>query len=215
MKSPIAKTLIAMAGALCFINPAEGRDIVQVDIYGTVVFNGTVGPPLATVTVGQTARTSFTVDSTIFVDSIPGDVRAYDINPASFSLSFSGGASVGLLPGPAFFGIRDGDPVADGFFVSDSPISIGGVALSQPPYREDFHNSYVGGTLSSVDILSAVGTYDFTGLTVYGYTLWQAFPDNVRMEIEFSHMTIAVVPGPASLLVFAPLILGMHRRRRC
>ena len=65
-----------------------------------------------------------------------------------------------------------------------------------------------------LDILAATGNYDFTGLTVFGCNLWQAFPDNVRMDIDFSHMTIAVVPAPAGILAFAPLAFGTGRRRR-
>ena len=212
MKNPIASILTACLGSLCLMSSANA-DIVQVDIYGTVIFNGTTGSPLSTVTVGQTARTSFMVDSNVYINSIPGDVRAYDIMIGSYSLSFSGGASVGAVA-PAYFGVRDGDPVADGFFVSDSTVSIGGVAMTQAPYREDFHTSYLGSHLSSVDILDAVGTHNFNDLTVFGYTLWQAFPDNVRMNIDFTHMTIAVVPAPAGFLAFAPLILGVRRRRR-
>ena len=213
MNHPIASVLTTAIGILC-IAGSTAADIVQVDVYGTVIFNATSGLPLSSVTVGETAHTSFTVDSNVFVDSIPGTVRAYDVMPASFSLSFSGGASVGLGVGPAFFAVRNNDPAVDGFFLSDSTTSFGGVFLSQAPYREDFHATYGGGTLSSVDILAATGTYDFTGLTVFGYNLWQAFPDNVRMDIEYDHMTIAVVPAPAAIWAFVPLALGIGRRRR-
>lgn len=213
MKNPIPRIVAAFVGTLCILGSADARPLVQVDIFGIVNFNSTSGSPLSTVTVGQMARTSFTVDSSVFVDSIPGTVRAYNIMLGSYALSFSGGASVGAV-GPAFFGVRNNDPGVDGFFVSDSTTSLGGVALSQAPYREDFHATYGSTTLSSVDILAAVGTYNFTGLTVFGYDLWQAFPDNVRMDIDFDHMTIAVVPAPAALCAFAPLAFGIHRRRR-
>jgi len=213
MKNRLGKALTVAVGSLCIMSSVDAA-IVQVDVYGTVVFNGTTGSPLVSVTAGQTARTSFTVDSSIFVDSIPGTVRAYNVTPGSFSLSFSGGASVGLGAGPAYFAVRNNDPGVDGFFLSDNTTSFGGVALSQAPYREDFHATYGSSLLSSVDILGATGNYDFTGLTVFGYNLWQSFPDNVRMDIDFSHMTIAVVPAPAGFLAFAPLILGLGRRRR-
>lgn len=214
MKSSIATLLTAFVGVLSILSSADARPIVQVDIYGVVGFNGITTGPLGTVTAGQTAHTSFQLDSSVFVDSIPGDVRAYDIIAASYALSFSGGASVGLAAGPAYFGVRDGDPGVDGFFVSDNTTSFGGVALSQTPYRQDFHATYSGTTLGSLDILAAVGTYNFTGLTVFGYNLWQVFPDNVKMDIDFDHMTISQVPGPATLFAFAPLAIGMHRRRR-
>ncbi len=211
MKHRIVSIVTAFS-ALC-ITAFAGGAIVQVDMYGTVVFNGTSGSPLGGVTAGQLAHTSFTVDSTLFTDSIPGVVRAYDVMAGSFSLSFSGGASVGLA-GPAHFGVRNNDPGVDGFFLSDNTSSFGGVALSQSPYREDFHATYGSSLLSSVDILGALGTYNFTGLTVFGYNLWQTFPDNVRMDIDYDHMTISQVPTPAGILAFAPLALGLARRRR-
>ena len=213
MKHLITHMVAATVGTLCIAGSIHAT-IVQVDIYGTVIFNGTTGAPLATVTVGETAHTSFTVDSNVFVNSIPGVVRAYNVMAGSFSLSFSGGASVGLGAGPAFFGVRNNDPGVDGFFLSDSTTSFGGVALSQAPYREDFHATYGSGLLSSVDILGAIGTYDFTGLTVFGYNLWQSFPDNVRMDITYDHMTISVVPAPAGLLMFVPWMMVIGRRRR-
>jgi hypothetical protein len=213
MKSTLANALVALTVSLCVVGAAEARTIVQVDIYGTVIFNGITPPPLGTVTAGQTAIMSFQVDSNVFVDSIPGDVRAYDIIQPSFLLSFSGGASVGLAGGPSYFGVRDGDPVSDGFFVSTSTTNLGGVPLTQAPFQADYHTSYVGGTLSSVDILDALGMYDFTGLTVFAYNLWASFPDNVAMEIEYSHMTISAIPAPAALAAFAPLLLGTRRRR--
>src|SRR5262245_60892880 len=109
MKHPITSILAAAIGTLCIAGPIDAQ-IVQVDIYGTVISNLTAGSPLVTVTVGQTAHTSFTVDSNVFVNSIPGTVRAYNVMPGSFSLSFSGGASVGLGAGPAYFGVRNNDP---------------------------------------------------------------------------------------------------------
>jgi len=214
MKTSIATFLTAFVGSVCIASAAEARVPVQVDIYGTVIFNGITAPPLGTVTAGQTAHMSFEVDSTVFIDSIPGDVRAYDIIAATYSLSFSGGSSVGLGGSPAYFAVRDGDPVADGFFVSQSTTNLGGVPLTQAPFQTDFHNSYEGSTLSSVDILSALGTYDFDGLTVFGYTVWAFSPDNIAMEIDFTHMTIAAVPAPATFLALAPLAFGLRGRRR-
>lgn len=214
MNCTFKRVTTVLIGVLLCAGAAEARSPVQVDVYGQVYFNSTTGAPLQAVAVGEQAHLAFQVDSSVFVDSIPGDVRAYNIIQPSFSLSFSGGASVGMTAAPAYFGIRDGDPVADGFFVSNSTTSIGGVPMTQAPYLLDFHNSYTGSTLSSVDILSAFGTYNFTGLTVYGFNLWQAFPDNVRLGIDFTHMTIGEVPAPATALGLLPLAFGIRRRRR-
>ncbi len=216
MKRSVLNIVVSLAGAALLAGSAYAGAPVEVVISGSVVFNGIGTPPLSGVGAGQTAVMSFLVNSNSFVDSVPGDVRAYLIDLPSFSLSFSGGVSVGLLdpfPGTAYFALVDGFPVSDGFFVSSSPNSPGGVPLEQAPYQANFSVGYTGGTLNSLDILDAAGTYDFTGLTNFGYNLWAVFPDNVVLEMEFARMTITVVPAPAALAVLAPA-LGLRRRRR-
>ena len=172
--------------------------IVEVEVMGSVVFNGVQGEPLSGVGSGEQVVASFQVDSDNFVDGIPGDTRGYVIDEATFLLSFSGGVNVGLMnPFPAgetpYFSLVDGFPVSDGFFVSTSPVSPGGVPLMQDPVNFNLDLGYVGETLQSLDILDALGTYDFDGLTRFGFNLWEIFPDNVRMEFDFEQMIIREV----------------------
>jgi hypothetical protein len=94
--------------------------------------------------------------------------------------------------------VVDGFPVSDGFFVSTSPISPGGVPLERSPFNAHFRLGYDGSTLSSLDIVDAIGSYDFTGLTVFGFNLWAVSPDNVAMEIDFAQMTIEAAPANGS-----------------
>ena len=201
-------------------------DIVEVTVAGSVAFNGISDAPLSTVGGGDFVVVSFKVDSDIFVDGVPGDVRGYEIDQSSFSIAFDTPLTMGLLaPFPAgetpYFGVVDGFPVSDGFFVSTSFVSEGGVPLEQEPFNFNHSLGYVGETLDSLDILDAVGTYDFDGLTRFGLNLWAIFPDNVAMEMEFQQMTIEVVGGdggdgggqvPATstggVLVLALIILG-------
>jgi hypothetical protein len=202
-------------------------EIVEVTITGTVIFNGISDPPLSSVGGGDFAVVSFKVDSDDFVDGVPGDVRGYVIDQSSFSLSFDTPLTMGLLdPFPAgetpYFGIVDGFPVSDGFYVSTSPVSEGGVPLEQEPFNFNYGTGYVGETLDSLDILDAVGTYQFDGLTRFALNLWAIFPDNVALEMDFAQMTIEVVggdgggdgggqvpaTGPAGVLVLALIILG-------
>ena len=190
---------------------------VTVTATGTVIGNRIADPPLSGVGFGETATMSFTVDSNNFVDGIPGDTRGYVIDESSFSMSFSGGVSVGLEnPFPAgdtpYFTLVDGFPVSDGFFVSTSPISPGGVPLDQTPINANLDLGYDGATLSSLDILDAVGDYGFAGLTRFGFTLWQVFPDNAVMEMDFVSMSI--VPEPGTLVILAPLGAFAIRRLR-
>lgn len=191
-------------------------DLVQVTVTGVVIFNGIADPPLGNINSGEAVALSFDVDSNNFVDGIPGDTRGYVIDQSSFSLSFSSGLDMGLLspfpPGETpYFTLVEGFPVSDGFFVSTSPLSPGGVPLAQSPIQLNLSLGYTGNTLTSLDILDALGLYDFTGLTSFGFNLWRVFPDNVVMEMEFSQMTIT--PEPTSLVLLAAGGMLLFRRR--
>jgi len=197
MKSTILMT-IAVVGAL-LPNLVIGTP-VDVTATGTVVFNGIGDPPLGDVSGGDGVTLSFTVDSDIFTDGIPGDTRGYEIDPATFLLSFDTPVDQGLLdPFPSgqtpYFTLVEGFPVSDGFFVSTSPVSPGGVPLEQTDYQLNYDLGYVGETLDSLDILDALGTYDFDGLTRFGFNIWRIAPDNVVMDIDWAQMTIAEGTG--------------------
>lgn len=212
----MSKMIVGLVAAALAGASAQAA-IVDVTIEGTVVFNGVTSGVLAGVRGGHTATMSFQVDSAVFADGTPGDTRGYEIIQPSFSLAFSTPVSVGLLnPFPAgekaFFTLAEGIPASDGFWVSTSPFSPGGVPIAQTPLQANFDVGYAGATLTSLDILDAAGTYDFDGLTRFSYTLWQSFPDNVRMEIDFSRMTITPAPGPAALLAGCGLLAARRRR---
>lgn len=196
------KTLLQILAIGVLAATSAQADLVNIEAKGTVVFrSSTLPPPLGGVVAGQQATLSFQVDSNNFVDGFPGDTRGYAILQPSFVLQFSGGVSVGLLsPFPGgqtpFFTIVEGFPVSDGFFVSTSPLSPGGVPISQMPLQLNLDLGYVGSTLSSLNILDALGSYNFTGLTRFGFNVWQAAPDNIRMDIDFSSLTLTAVPIP-------------------
>ncbi len=211
------KQLISVVAISLLVAASASGAPVSVSVTGSVFFNGVTTQPLSGVGSGETAELSFMVDSNNFVDGIPGDTRGYVIDEASFNLSFSGGVSVGILnPFPAgqtpYFTLVDGFPVSDGFFVSTSPNSPGGVPLSQTPLNVNVDIGYVGSTLSSLDILDAVGDYDFTGLTRFSYDLWQVSPDNVRLGMDFTGMSI--VPEPSTSFLLVPMALWLIGRRR-
>lgn len=188
----IALAVAALAGT------AAHAAVVSVEVSGIVIFNGIGAAPLGDVNGGEDVTLSFEVDSDNFVDGIPGDTRGYEIDQSSFVLSFSSGVMVGLAsPFPAgttpYFSLVDGFPVSDGFFVSTSAVSPGGVPLAQDPVNLNLDLGYDGATLASLDILDALGTYDFTGLTRFAFTLWQVFPDNAVAEFDFTGMTLEEV----------------------
>jgi len=202
---------VCVLGVLAATGTAmAGGTPVQITATGTVYFNGINAAPLNGVGNGEVATMTAWVDSTNWVESIPGDLRSYVIE--SFDLSFSGGTTVGLGAGGAYFTLVEGFPVSDGFFVSDVLNSPSGVDLDVGDYRFNLDLGYVGSTLGSLDITDAYGTYDFDGLTRFGMNIWRLFPDNVQMGIEFSSMTI--VPAPAGALAFVGLGAMASRRRR-
>jgi hypothetical protein len=213
------KSVAMLAGVAALAGAAHAGVAVEVEATGQVVFNGIGAPPLSEVNAGDSVVMTFTVDSDNFVDGIPGDVRGYEIIQSSFSVVFGGDITQGLLdPFPGgqtpYFGIIDGFPVSDGFFVSTSTVSPGGVPLEQDPFNLNLSLGYTGDTLSSLDILDAVGTYDFDGLTSFGFNLWSVFPDNVALGIDFQQMTITAIPAPGTLVILAPLAFVRRRRRR-
>lgn len=208
---------ITLTGIVLLVAPSQAVE-VTVTATGIVVFNGIGDPPLGGVNSFDNVVMSFEVDSDNFMDGVPGDLRSYEIDQSSFSLAFDTPVEVGLLdPFPAgqtpYFTVVDGFPVSDGFFVSTSLVSPGGVPLEQEPVNANLDLGYMGDTLSSLDILDAAGTYDFTGLTRFGFNLWQAVPDNVVLDIDFAQMTIVPVPEPAALALLGPL--GLLLLRRC
>jgi hypothetical protein len=197
----IMQRLVTVLAFSLLVATTAQADVVMVEAMGTVVFNGINEPPLSNVGSGEQVVMSFEVDSDNFVDGIPGDTRGYVIDQPTFELSFSSGLVIGLLdPFPAgetpYFTLVEGFPVSDGFFVSTSPNSPGGVPLAQESINFNLDLGYDGGTLNSLNILDALGTYNFTGLTRFGFNLWRIFPDNVVMDIEFAQMTIMAGPVP-------------------
>lgn len=174
MKKPL--TALALA---CSLSTLAAGEVVEVTILGTVEFNQITTPPLGDVSVDDPARLTFLVDSESFVDNATFPTRGYDLDPASFSLVL-GSETLGLQdPFPAgqtpYFVLRNDDPAVDGFFLStdlDGPI---GLPIEQAgifdPFRNNVSVTYGGGTLGSLDILDALGTYDLTGLTVFNWTI--------------------------------------------
>lgn len=190
--------LLLSLGAL----PAQAGVDVEVSATGMVIFNQINGGVLGNVATGDTATLSFQLDSTDFVDSPNFPTRGYVIDETSFVLDFGSGNQIGLQnPFPAgqtpYFVLRDNDPAVDGFFTStdlDFPV---GVPLDQTGVLGQFMNAfslgYTGGTLSSLNLLDALGTYDFTGLTVFNWTVDDG--PFQPLGIDFEQMTIALA-GP-------------------
>ena len=193
-------TAAACAALLAAPALANGTP-VRVTITGKVEYNAVTAPPLGTAIADDPAELSFVVFSGDFLDSPNFPVRGYRIDRTSFQLKL-GAATLHLQsPWPAnqqaFFSIRDNDPAVDGFMISRTVDFPTGVPLDQNgffgPFTQDWYVTYGGATLSSLDILGAVGTYDFTGLTVFNWTIDDG-PANPTGMI-FAKLVIEALPG--------------------
>ena len=192
-------TLFCLAPSLLAALATAGTEY-RVTITGQVEFNLIGTPPLSLVSPGDAAELTFVVDDAVFVDSPTFPTRGYAIDPSTWSLSFPGGA-VPLqspFPGTPYFVLRNDDPAVDGFFVSTSVDSPVGVPLAASggfgAFKNDFSVTYGQTELASLDIAGAIGTYDFTGLSVFNWTIDDG--PFQPLGLLFEGMSIAEVADP-------------------
>lgn len=219
------KTLATMIALLAFASPTLAA-IVQVDVVGSVDFNVIVSGPLDRVSnpVGTPVNMSFQLDSNNFLNgNFP--TRGYPISQSSFVLNV-GATTVNMAnPYPAgqtpYFVLRNNDPMVDGFLLASHPdvAQANGVwtdetASLEPTFRSLFSATYGGSTLSSLDILGAVGTYTFAGLSVFNWGLEDASFQPIGFI--FDYFTISVVPAPSAAgLLLVGGLAAARRRRGC
>ncbi len=193
------KIVLVVAILLAYDTAAPAwAELVEVMVVGEVEFNQIATPPLGNVNPGDAAALIMQVDSTSFVNNMNFPTRGYDIVPGSFGLML-GGELIGLDdPFPAgqtpYFVLRDDDPAVDGFFLSTGLDLPAGVPLNQigafGSFRAAFSVTYTGGVLSSLDVLGALGTYNFDRLTVFNWTIDDG--PFQPLGILFSEMTMRV-----------------------
>lgn len=202
MPRGLCATIVAALATLLLTSTARSQT-VSVTVSGEVEFNQITSGPFAAVAPGDTASFSFELDPAVFTDSASFPVRGYHVDVSSFTLNL-GGVSVGLAPpAPAvqpYFSIRNDDPAVDGFLLTDVVDFPNGVATdvmgSVGPFKNNFYVTYGGGTLSSLDLLNAIGTYDFTGLTVFNWTITDGPFDAMGMIFASLEIT-AGTPAPS------------------
>jgi len=172
------KTAIALV-AVMLVAGAAHAVMVDVVVTGEVVWNQVSFGEFAVVNSGDPVTLAFTVDSEDFLNSGTYNTRGYVIDTASFSLTM-GAAVAGAqdpFPGVPYFVLRDNDPVADGFFISTDNVDWPtGVPTDEPAQIDPYFVStcevgYTGDTLSSLDILDALGTYTYDGLTSFYFNV--------------------------------------------
>ena len=196
-------TLLAFCS--CLISPPNSvvAELYEITIVGEVEFNQVTNGTLGNVQAGDSAALVIWVDCDNFVDSPNFPTRAYAIENSFFILDFGGTNQLGLQdPFPAgstpYFVLRNNDPAVDGFFLSLGTDLPTGLPLTQTgqftQFNANFSVTYDGMTLPSLDIEDAIGIYDFTGLSVFNWTVSDGAFDATGMI--FSEMLIRVAEKP-------------------
>ena len=208
----------ALLAAFC-LSPTVAADEVQVTVTGTIEFNQVGDPPLGNGGSGDPCSMSFLVDSDNFEDSLNFPTRGYIIDESSFVLNWNGSpiALQNPFPGTPYFVLRDNDPAVDGFFLGTNvDVPFGGISLEQVGifgnFAVNWSQTYTGDTLSSLDILDALGSYDFTNLTVFNWSILDGpfdaafmIPDKLSIEAAPEcYLVLGDAPGAG---VFNP---GIH-----
>ncbi len=194
---------VALASAFLSLPASASGTPVRVTVTGKVEYNQITAPPLGNAVTDDPATLTFLLSSTDFVNSASFPTRGYVISPSTFTLRL-GSTTIGLQkPFPSgqtpYFVLRNNDPGVDGFFVATSVDFPVGVPLAQAgsfgQFVQDFSVTYPATMLPSLDILDALGTYDYTGLSVFNWTIDDG-PFN-PLGIVFTNMVIeALPPGP-------------------
>lgn len=212
---------LAIAAAAGICAASASAEIVEINIVGTVDFSFLPSGPWSAANPGDDVVMSFRVDSDNYTDSTNFPTRGYSVE--SFALTVAGHTSSALAdPYPdgrePLFVIRNDDPAVDGFFLGSSVDGFNdGIAIDEPAsilptFDALFSATYEGTRLESLDILDAVGTYDFAGLSVFN---WGIEDGPVQpMGFIFDSWSISVVPTPGAVSVLAMGGLVMSRRRR-
>lgn len=214
------KNLTAAAAMAAMLAAGANAATVQVDIYGEIEYNAIRDGILSSANVpgGSAVHISFLLDSTQFVNDSDFPTRGYLINHASFTATY-GSVTVGLQnPYPyasaPFFVVRNNDPMVDGFFLSNGTAWPFAPTTDVPGAFDNFGTafevSYDVDRLSSLDIMGALGSYDYTGLSTFYMATVDGGMD--AMGILYTGMTISEVPAPATMGLLLPLAF-MRRRR--
>ncbi|MFN8179711.1 MAG: hypothetical protein U0167_17410 [bacterium] len=193
------RILAGIALAAILVVPALA-DMVSVQVTGEVEYNQVRTGRLANVVAGDAVHINFTLDSNDFLDSVNFPTRGYRIQQATFSMTLG---SVNLLlqnPFPTgewpYFVLRNNDPAVDGFYLSTDVDGPTGLPTDEPGHFGNIVAQYAvgydGAILSSLDILGALGTYDYNGLTNFYMVLTDGPSEPVGLI--FTQMTISGAP---------------------
>jgi hypothetical protein len=206
------RIFLLIAAAVALLTSAAVAETVTIEFIGSVEYNQINQGIFAGVNSGDAVYASFNVDSENWADSPSGyGVRGYFVDLASFELTIGAVGPVALVnPQPngetTYFNLRNDDPAADGFFIANDidwdyvlpKLDVpGGI---DPYFNFHWTVGYTGDTFSSLDILDALGTYDYTGLTSFYTVIGDAWADAMGLEfVQTIISTGTVATEPATM----------------
>jgi hypothetical protein len=205
--------VLGLGFLLTFVGAATA-EIVTIECIGSVEYNQINVGVFADVNPGDPVHAVFTIDSDDFIDSATYGVRSYPIDLASYQLQIGAAGPVPLVnPQPdgatSYFVLRNDDPAADGFFLSNDPEwPYINPSLDEPgqidPYM-GFHweVGYNGDVLSSLDVLDAVGSYTYDGLTSFYTAIQDSWAD--AMGLEYAEIIISIDVSPTETLTWGSI----------
>jgi hypothetical protein len=198
-------TAATVAAAL--LTSAVGAESVRVTVQGQVESLVPGVGLFASVSPGDDASMSFTIDTNVFDDGSNALTRGYPINVASFSMTV-GTVAVDLAPlggETAYFVLFD-HPSIDMFQISTNPDVVVPPSLQQAgaigPLSLAYHQSFSGSTLQSLDILDAVRPYPANEQLTFDWavddqllSVAELHPVSVTLAVESQHCP-ADISGP-------------------
>ncbi|MBM3976725.1 MAG: hypothetical protein FJ299_07015 [Planctomycetes bacterium] len=192
----------AFLAALCCAPLASAQEFL-VSWKGHVEYNQITSGPLGAVAANDPVVISLRVDAANFVNSTSFPTRGYPAVPGTYSYQI-GSVTLGLqspypaVPPPMLV-LRNNDPAVDGFFLATNvdfpvaiPLNVNGIFGALKAYTTV---TYGGTTLSSLDVASAVGTYDYTGLSVFGFAIQDGPFDPVGLIFDKLEITPYTPPN--------------------
>ena len=206
------KRFAMLTAMLALVAGGALAETVTVEFIGTVEYSQVNQGIFAGVNSGDAVYASFTLDSDNWVASPGGyGVRGYVVDQSSFELTIGSVGPVALVnPQPndevTYFSLRNADPVADGFFIANDidwdynlpKLNVPGGL--DPWFTLHWSVGYTEETFSSLDILDALGSYDYTGLTNFYCTIADAWADPIGFEFMQTNITTnSVATEPTTL----------------
>lgn len=173
MRTHCHRIVLALAAA-----PLAAQEF-EVRWHGHVEYNQITSGALAAVHANDPVLITLRVDAAVFVDSPTFPTRGYPAVSGTYAYQI-GSVTLGLqnpypaVPAPMLV-LRNDDPAVDGFLLSTNvdvpvgiPLDVNGIFGALKAYT---YVTYGGATLSSLDVASAVGTYEYAGLSVFGFAI--------------------------------------------